>query len=74
MSCCVPRRRATKAVGGRIVAGVGLRLDDPTSDLVNKQDGSDELAGDRYRIAGEEGVGSVVAMRPSASPPKRQRD
>jgi hypothetical protein len=43
-------------VGGRIVAGVGLSLDDPTSDLVNKQDGSDEFAGDRYRIAGEEGL------------------
>jgi hypothetical protein len=55
---------ATKAVGGRIVAGVGLSFDDPTSDLVNKQDGSDELAGDHYRIASEEGLGQRCCHAP----------
>jgi hypothetical protein len=54
---CVPGRGPTKAVGGRIVTGIGLGLDDPATDSVDQQDGSNQLAGDRYRIAREEGPG-----------------
>jgi hypothetical protein len=44
-------------VGRRIVARVGFSLDDPPPDPVNKQDGSNQIAGDRYCISSEEGPG-----------------
>lgn len=54
---CVPGRGPTKAVGGRIVTGIGLGLNDPATDSVDQQDGSNQLARDRYRIAREEAPG-----------------
>jgi hypothetical protein len=43
-------------VGGRIVTGVGLGFDDPAPNPIDKQDDSNQLAGNRYRIAPEEGL------------------
>jgi hypothetical protein len=43
-------------VGRRIVARVGLGLNDPAPDPVDKQDGSNQLARNRHRITREEGL------------------
>jgi hypothetical protein len=44
-------------MGGRISARVGFSLDNPAADPVDKQGGSDQIAGDRHRITSEEGPG-----------------
>jgi hypothetical protein len=44
-------------VGRRIVACVGFGLNDPATDPVDKEDGSNQLAGDCHRITREEGLG-----------------
>jgi hypothetical protein len=70
-------------VGGRIVAGVSLGFDDPAADPVDKEVGPNQIAGDRYRIVREEGLGqrclhSPISfgdrIRSSSKCPTRQLD
>jgi hypothetical protein len=48
----------------RIVTGVGLSLDNPASDPIDKENDSNQIAGDRYRIAREVRLGQRCCHAP----------
>jgi hypothetical protein len=58
---------AVEGVRGGILVVVGLGLDDPSADAVQRQRPADQVAGDRDRMPGEDGrqIHLIALQRPS---------
>jgi hypothetical protein len=62
-----------KAVGGRIIRGVSLCLDDEATDLVNEQRCPNEIMGSRHGILVKEQRSNALRKHVTASQPVKDQ-